>query len=310
MQKLQALLISTAHQMHICPLFYYQFACSHSNIRDQGHAMSFSLILLVAAIQGITEFLPVSSSGHLVLIPVVSSHPYQGQTIDVAAHIGTLIAVLIYLRTEIFNISVAVFASGVSAQQADHRRLGLMIICATLPLVLVGFVVNYADWHWLTLVTTLAWSNITFAALLWAADRFNGQLHGLAEMRWSAAMGIGLMQIFALIPGASRSGVTMTVARFFGYDRVTAARFSLLLSLPAIAGAGLLKTIGIIEANDAQLGVDAAMVAVISALFAWLAIRVMMSWLTRANFTIFVVYRLGLGIVLLIGLQLGLIDKI
>ncbi len=269
--------------------------------------MQFSLILLVAAIQGVTEFLPVSSSGHLVLIPVITAHPYQGQTIDVAAHVGTLIAVLVYLRRDIFNITAAMFGRVDNAQQADHRRLGLMIIGATIPVVLVGFVVNYADWHWLTLVTTLAWANIAFAGLLWAADRFGGQLHGLADMRWSAAMGIGLMQICALIPGASRSGVTMTAARFFGYDRLTAARFSLLLSLPAIAGAGLLKTIDIIDAGDAQLGVDAAMVAVLSALFAWLAIRVMMSWLARANFTIFVIYRLGLGMVLLLGLQLGLI---
>jgi len=269
--------------------------------------MPLSLILLVAAIQGVTEFLPVSSSGHLVLIPFITAHPYQGQTIDVAAHVGTLIAVLVYLRRDIFNITAAMFGRVDSAQQADHRRLGLMIIGATIPVVLVGFVVNYADWHWLTLVTTLAWANIAFAGLLWAADRFGGQLHGLADMRWSATMGIGLMQICALIPGASRSGVTMTAARFFGYDRVTAARFSLLLSLPAIAGAGLLKTIDIIDAGDAQLGVDAAMVAVLSALFAWLAIRVMMSWLARASFTIFVIYRLGLGMVLLLGLQLGLI---
>ena len=269
--------------------------------------MPFSLILLVAAIQGVTEFLPVSSSGHLVLIPIITAHSYQGQTIDVAAHVGTLIAVLVYLRRDIFNITAATIGRADSAQQADHRRLGLMIIGATIPVVLVGFVVNYADWHWLTLVTTLAWANIAFAGLLWAADRFGGQLHGLADMRWSAAMGIGLMQICALIPGASRSGVTMTAARIFGYDRLTAARFSLLLSLPAIAGAGLLKTIDIIDAGDAQLGSDAAMVAVLSALFAWLAIRVMMSWLARANFTIFVVYRLGLGMLLLLGLQLGLI---
>ena len=269
--------------------------------------MPFSLILLVAIIQGVTEFLPVSSSGHLLLIPIITANSYQGQTIDVAAHVGTLVAVLVYLRRDIFNISAAIFGRADRAHRADHQRLGLMIIGATIPVVLVGFVVNYADWHWLTLVTTLAWANIAFAGLLWAADRFGGQLHGLADMRWSAAMGIGLMQICALIPGASRSGVTMTAARFFGYDRLTAARFSLLLSLPAIGGAGLLKTINIIDAGDAQLGLDAAMVAVLSALFAWLAIRVMMSWLARANFTIFVVYRLGLGMLLLLGLQLGLI---
>ena len=175
--------------------------------------MPFSLILFVASIQGVTEFLPVSSSGHLLLIPVITSYPYQSQTIDVAAHIGTLVAVLVYLRRDIFDIIVAMFGQTDSAQQADHRRLGLMIIGATIPLILVGFMVNYADWHWLTLATTLALSNIGFAGLLWAADRFGGQLYGLADMRWSAAMSIGLMQICALIPGASRSGITMTAAR-------------------------------------------------------------------------------------------------
>jgi len=182
-----------------------------------------------------------------------------------------------------------------------------MVIGATMPLALIGFVVNYADWHWLTLATTLAWANIAFAGLLFAADRYGGQWYGLSDMRWSVAMCIGLMQIFALIPGASRSGVTMTAARFLNYDRMTAARFSLLLSLPAIAGAGMLKSIDIIDAGNTQLGYHAAIVALMSALLALMAIRIMMSWLAKANFTIFVVYRLALGIILLTGLELGLI---
>ena len=269
--------------------------------------MPFSFILLLAAIQGLTEFLPVSSSAHLVLIPFITGHPYQGQTIDVAAHVGTLIAVLVYLRQDILKITFASFRQADSAKQNYHRHLGLMVVGATIPLVLAGFLVNYADWHWLTLATTLAWANIAFAGLLFVADRFSGQCRGLADMRWSVAMCIGLMQICALIPGASRSGVTITAARFFNYDRMTAARFSLLLSLPAIAGAGLLKSIDIVEAGDAQLGYDAAIVALLSALFALLAIRIMMSWLAKANFTVFVIYRLGLGIILLLGLELGLI---
>ena len=107
--------------------------------------MPFSLILLVAAMQGVTEFLPISSSGHLALTPFISANPYQGQTIDVAAHVGTLIAVLVYLRRDIFNITAATFHRPYSAQYADHRRLGLMIIGATIPVALVGFVVNRID---------------------------------------------------------------------------------------------------------------------------------------------------------------------
>ena len=272
--------------------------------------MPLSLILLIAAVQGITEFLPVSSSGHLVLVPVMTDQAYQGQSIDVAAHVGTLIAVCIYLRRDVISIITAMLGFGDSRQMTNNRRLGLMIAAATLPVVIVGFVLNYAAWHWLTLVTTLAWANLVFAVLLWAADRFGQDVFRLTDMRWSAALAIGLMQVCALIPGASRSGVTMTAARFFGYDRLAAARFSLLLSLPAIAGAGLLKTIDLVGLGDMRLGLDAALVALLSALFALLAVRLMMSWLAKASFAVFVVYRLALGSILLLALQQGWIAAV
>jgi undecaprenyl-diphosphatase len=168
------------------------------------------------------------------------------------------------------------------------------------------------DYVWCNyrLVTTLAWANLIFAALLWAADRFGRDVFKLTDMRWSAAVVIGLVQVCALIPGASRSGVTITAARFFGYERLAAARFSLLLSLPAIAGAGLLKTIDLIGLEDVQLGLDAALVALLSSLFAGLAIRLMMSWLARASFAIFVIYRLALGSTLLLALQQGWIAAV
>ena len=134
--------------------------------------MPLSLILFIAAVQGVTEFLPVSSSGHLVLVPVITDQPYQGQSIDVAAHVGTLIAVLVYLHRDVISIITAMLGFGDSRQMASNRQLGLMITAATLPVVMVGFVVNYAAWHWLKLVTTLAWANLVFAGLLWAADRF------------------------------------------------------------------------------------------------------------------------------------------
>ena len=139
--------------------------------------MPFSLILLIAAIQGVTEFLPVSSSGHLVLIPVITANSYQGQTIDVAAHVGALVAVLIYLRHDTFNIAAAIFGHVNSAKQKDYRRLGLMIIVATIPVALVGYVVNYADWHWLTLVTTLVAGQYHFCRVFM----------GCRSVRWAVA---------------------------------------------------------------------------------------------------------------------------
>lgn len=271
--------------------------------------MPLSLILLIAVVQGVTEFLPVSSSGHLALIPVIIQQPYQGQTIDVAAHVGTLIAVLFYMRHELLKIIASMFGPSRTKQMKTYRRLGIMIIVATIPLVVIGFIVDYTEWRALRLITTLAWANLIFAGLLWATDRFSSSVYNLTDMRWSAAIGIGLMQIFALIPGASRSGVTMSAARFFGYDRITAARFSLLLSLPAISGAGFLKVIHVVKVGDVQLGIDILLVTIMSALAALLAIHLLMSWLTRSNFNIFVVYRLALGCILLLAIHQGWITQ-
>ncbi|MEK9760720.1 MAG: undecaprenyl-diphosphate phosphatase [Candidatus Puniceispirillum sp.] len=268
--------------------------------------MPLGLLVLVAFIQGITEFLPVSSSGHLVLLPLVSGYAYQGQTIDVAAHVGTLLAVLIYVRREVLAISVAWLGFG--RRDPVNGWLGLMLVVATIPVIIAGYFVNYAALDWLDLVQTLAVANLFFAGLLWLADRQPPRRDTLGNMQLRQAVIIGLAQICALVPGTSRSGITMTAARFLGFDRVTSARFSLLLSLPVIAGAGLLKTKDLIEAGDMALGVDALLVVALSAGLALLAIRWMMQWLAKASFTIFVYYRLALGGLLLALLAIGAIN--
>jgi len=265
--------------------------------------MPMSLLILVAAIQGLTEFLPVSSSGHLVLIPIVTNFAYQGRAIDVAAHVGTLIAVAVYLRAEIIAILCALLRRGHGDEH--NARLGIMLVMATFPVMFAGYIVNYANWRWLDMVHTLAIANLVFAAILWSADKMPVIQHDLKAIGWRHALVIGAAQICALVPGASRSGVTMSAARFLGLDRVTAARFSLLLSLPTIAGAGLLKTIDLVNSGDARLGSDGVIVAVLSALLAWLAIRWMMGWLAVASFKIFVYYRLALGGLLLLALMQG-----
>ncbi|MDC1382590.1 undecaprenyl-diphosphate phosphatase [Candidatus Puniceispirillum sp.] len=265
--------------------------------------MPLSLLILVAAIQGLTEFLPVSSSGHLMLIPILTDFAYQGRVIDVAAHVGTLIAVVLYLRSEIIDITAALLNFG--RKDKDNAKLGLVLVLGTIPVIIAGYFVNYASWHWLELAQTLAIANLVFACVLWIADKTPIKHHRLEMVSAQTAIIVGIFQVFALIPGASRSGVTMSAARFLGYDRLTAARFSLLLSLPAIAGAGLLKSVDLLKSGDAALGIDAIIVVIFSASLAWIAIYWMMSWLSSSSFTIFIYYRFALGGLVLLALGQG-----
>ena len=263
--------------------------------------MPFLLLVLVAAVQGLTEFLPVSSSGHLALIPLVTDQPYQGRAIDVAAHVGTLGAVLLYFRHDLLAMLLALRPGG----DATQRQLVMMLVLATIPVFVVGFIVNEIDPAWLTSIHILAAANLVFAGALWHADRIGRVTASLPDMRLKGAVLIGLAQCLALIPGASRSGVTMTAARYLGFDRLAAARFSLLLSIPTIAGAGLLKGLDIIADGDATLGMDAVIVAVLSFGFALAAIGWMLRWLARADFRIFVWYRLALGAALMLAIGFG-----
>lgn len=265
--------------------------------------MPLGLLILIAVIQGLTEFLPVSSSGHLMLIPILTDFAYQGRVIDVAAHVGTLIAVAIYLRSEIIDITTAILNFG--RNDKANAKLGLALILATIPVIIAGYFINYASWHWLELAQTLAIANLVFAFILWIADRAPIKHYGLEMVSVHTAVIVGIFQIFALIPGASRSGVTMSVARFLGCDRLTAARFSLLLSLPTIAGAGLLKSIDLLKSGDVALGIDAIIVVIFSASLAWIAICWMMRWLTTSSFGVFIYYRFAFGGLLLLALEQG-----
>ena len=263
-------------------------------------------LFLVALVQGITEFLPVSSSGHLVLLPQLTSFADQGQTIDVAAHIGTLGAVMVYVRRDIFNMLSSLTSR--ASRSAPHRHLMGLLVVASLPVIIAGFLLEIAGTDFLRTALIVALANLIFALWLWQADK-GAVFYDLTapdspqpdwqKMPFKHALTIGFAQIFALIPGASRSGVTMTMARQLGYDRLSAARFSLLLSLPVIAGAGLLKGVSIYKGD---ISVDIAAIAIVAGLsfiFALLAIRWMMGWLAHANFRIFVIYRIVLGIILL-----------
>ena len=271
-------------------------------------------IFLISLIQGITEFLPVSSSGHLILIPALTGLADQGQTADVAAHFGTLAAVVLYLHRDITKMISSVLPV-TKADKASLRLIGLLIL-SSLPVILVGLIIEALSPSVLRLAMTVALANILFAGWLYWADRQpvrhilyrNGAEYDWSNLTARQAIFIGVAQVAALIPGASRSGVTMTMARQLGLDRLSAARFSLLLSVPVIGGAVVLKAINMFTA-EAQPDMPAlAAITGMSFICALVAIRWMMSWLTTANFTIFVLYRLALGTLLLSLIMVGIIS--
>ena len=268
----------------------------------------FSYYLLLALVQGITEFLPVSSSGHLVLVPSITNRSDHGVSIDVAAHIGTLIAVTIYVRSDLIKMTLAFRNTALKSLRpnanilidAPSLMMIKMLIIATIPVIIAGFLVSLFEPDMLRLVQTVAISNIIFAIFLWHSDKTSPSKCTLSEMGLKQALFIGLAQMLALIPGTSRSGVTMTMARYLGFERLSAARFSLLLSIPVIIAAGCLQIVKLIRQEDIVVGAAALYVAIFSCIIALGAIHGMMKWLERANFNLFVYYRFAIGLVLLI----------
>ena len=262
-------------------------------------------LIIISMIQGITEFLPISSSGHLVLLPALTSWDDQGQLIDVAAHFGTLGAVVIYLWPEIARMIKASFTFGKTDKQG--LMMVFMLILASLPVIFVGLIVELIDPAFLRFAITVAIANLIFAAWLYRVDNTAPSHRTMHELTFTDALKIGCAQILALIPGTSRSGVTMTMARQCGYSRIEAARFSMLMSVPVIVGATVLKSRHFLDKGADASIISAAFVVMLSLITALLAIRFMMGWLARANFKIFVYYRVALGVILLGAIMAGAI---
>jgi undecaprenyl-diphosphatase len=264
-------------------------------------------LVVLALVQGITEFLPISSSGHLVLawevldaqggaVAIQSGH--DRLIMDIAVHVGTLLAVVCYFRRDVWQMIVGTL-SLLIGRRSEGARLAGYIILGTIPVVIAGFALRDRIAEFLRDDAVIAWTTIGFGMLLYVADRSGMTLRRLPHMRASDALVVGFMQILALVPGTSRSGITMTAARFLGYERRDAARFSLLLAIPAILGAGTLAGADLYESGNLRLGMDALVAAGFAFIAALAAIALMMRWLQRASFTPFVVYRLLLGALLL-----------
>lgn len=251
----------------------------------------------LALIQGLTEFLPISSSAHLIFPSALFGWDDQGLAFDVAVHFGTLFAVIFYFRKDIFQILYAWTMHVVKKQPSEEARLGWMIIIATCPLVIAGFLLQDIVDSFLRSTTVIASTTILFALLLWFADKNSTSTQDLKSLNWKAFLLIGLAQVMALVPGTSRSGVTMTAGLFCKLNRQDTAKLSFLLSIPAISGATLLLLIDLL--NEASVNwAELIYALVLSAIVAYLCIHYFLKLVTSLGFMPFVIYRLLLGLVL------------
>ncbi len=256
-------------------------------------------ILILALVQGLSEFLPISSSGHLVLVHQLLGNGgadlcwETNRQIDVAVHVGTLLSILVYFRQDIFSM-----IKGITKPKSNEFGLMRHLIIASIPVIITGFIIHKIEPSFICMIEIMAWMMLIFGVVLWFADRFKNT-KTLNEMTNFQAFLVGLSQAFALVPGVSRSGITMTSARFLGFSRVEAARFSLLLSIVAISGAGFLSAQDLMKTDGLNIGYDVLIAIALSFASGWLAITLMMKWLSKATFLPFAIYRIILGIALL-----------
>ncbi len=281
--------------------------------------MDFFHLAFLALLQGLSEFLPISSSGHLALVAPVFGWPDQGLAFDIAVHGGTLLAVLVYCRRECVSMirGVSSFWRRIFGRDAlssipdNGEKMAFLLILATLPVVIAGFILH----NWVASMARnpvlIGTTTLGFGLLLGIADLYGNRQSktqkSLDELTWQHALWIGLWQMLAIIPGVSRSGITVTAARFLSIDRAAAMRFSFLLAIPTIGGAltlGISKQFsgtGVGAINALPLAItDYLLAALLAALIAFLAMGLLIRWLQHSGFWPFVLYRLVLGMALII----------
>ncbi|GAB4352792.1 MAG: undecaprenyl-diphosphate phosphatase [Gammaproteobacteria bacterium] len=255
--------------------------------------------VLLALVQGLTEFLPVSSSAHLILLPVIAGWKDQGLAFDVAVHVGTLSAVIWYFRHELSPM-IREWARSFRGERTAESRLAWAVLFGTIPVGLAGLLFNDLIETHLRSPLVIAATTIGFGLLLWWSDATGRRARDEYTIGWRDVLVVGVAQALALIPGTSRSGITITAGLMMGLDRVAAARFSFLLSIPVIVLAGGLETRKLLAAGDGVDWLAIAVGVVVSALSAYACIRAFIALLERIGMLPFVVYRLVLGAVLLV----------
>ena len=262
--------------------------------------MSLLHLIILAIVQGITEFLPISSSGHLILVPLLTGLKDQGQAIDVAVHIGTLGAVMLYFWQDVRKAIIGYGDILCGRFTTDNARLAFLLLIATIPVVIAGLALKLSGYSdVIRSVKVIGWTMLIFGIVLYFADQKGAQKKQANDWTYRDAIKLGLWQMVALIPGTSRSGITITGARLMGYTREDGARISMLMSIPTIMASGILLGSEVIATADAQVAKDGAIAAGFSFVAALLALTLMMRLLKSVSFTPYVIYRVFLGMGLL-----------
>ena len=256
------------------------------------------LALLLALIQGLTEFLPVSSSAHLLFPSLVFGSNDLGLAFDISVHVGTLLAVIYYFRDDILAMTKSLFQS--SSSLAEERGLALLLIIATIPIVLAGFFGSDLINTNRTNISSIAYMNLIFAGFLFIAYFYSSASKTLLELTVVGALFIGLFQVFALLPGASRSGTAMTAALFIGLNLKDASKFAFLLSIPTILGALVFLLIEISTSSYSFNFISLFIGLITSCIVAFLTIKYFLIFVDRIGMYPFVIYRIILGCILLL----------
>jgi undecaprenyl-diphosphatase len=254
--------------------------------------MDWLQVILLAILQGVLEFLPISSSGHLILFPAMLGWDDQGALFDIATHFGSLVAMVIYFRKEVISLLQL-------NAYPNVMRLRINLIIATVPIILVGFF--FGD---LILILNrspviVAFATIFFGVLLWLSDRVGKKISNIEGLNYRSSIIIGISQCLALIPGTSRSGISITAGRLLGLDKESAVRFSFLLALPTLLASFTWQVINY-SAEAQSIGPDQLVIAIfLSAIASYLTIKLFLQFIRQIDFSWFMLYRIGLGLITL-----------
>ena len=259
--------------------------------------MALEIIIILSLVQGITEFLPVSSSAHLIIIPEFFLNIGSSRGFDVSLHFGSLIAVIYYLKQDLIKIiSDTIFL------KKDNEGFIILknIIISTIPVIIVGFLVHINNFDIIRSLEVIGWTTLIFGILLGLVDRNLKVKKFFKSLNLKDALAIGIAQTLAIIPGTSRSGIVITAGLWMGFSRFDASKYSLLLSIPVIIAATTLESINLFIEKGFFFNNEMIMGIILSFCAALITIKLFMNWINRASLKIFVVYRIFLGILILV----------